>query len=244
VSGAADPSAGRFGVVLGSGALWSAAVVEHLLTSGDRVALLQVGGALGDAQLSVLDGRSAAPARPAQSLRLTAGEVEQALRAAVGAGGRISYLVAVSESPDEDFGDADPGGWPELLAANVLAPLYALRAVLPLMDGRSGARVILVGGATSPASAVDPVMTHATSWAVAGLAHAARSELAESGIAVSGVEVPMGAGTASPASGGRDRPELVDEVARRVCRLLGEPAVATTAQLVIVPHDGAARPNA
>ncbi len=71
---------------------------------------------------------------------------------------------------------------------NLLGAAHAARAVAPAMVAQGGGHIVLVASVASRSTHVGEPVYLASKWAVIGLGHALRSELAPEGISVTLVE--------------------------------------------------------
>lgn len=122
-----------------------------------------------------------------------------------------------------------------MLEVNLRAPIALVRALAPAMVARGRGHIVLISSLSGKAAAPASSLYSATKFGLRGFAHGARADLRRSGVGVSvimpgfirdvgmfadsGVKLPPGVGTSSPA-------EVTAAVIRAIERNRGEVTVA------------------
>ncbi len=114
------------------------------------------------------------------------GQVEAAVRTATDAFGRIDVLLNIAgQGMQATIDEIDPDDFRALLDLNLVAPLVAMQAVIPVMSKQAAGGIVNVGSGIS-FSAIPGSGAYAGSKAgLSKLSEVARAELADAGIAVS-----------------------------------------------------------
>jgi len=118
--------------------------------------------------------------------------------------------------------EIDPVAFTEIVTLNVLAPIVAMQAVIPIMRTAGGGAIVNVNSGTSFMTIPDYSVYSASKRALLGVTQTARAELAPDGIVVSEVYPGMtatdlgrnrlGSGGATTDYSAGDPPEMVAEL--------------------------------
>ena len=205
-------------VVTGASSGIGLSTAEALTARGAKVAVI----ARNTAALQQLS------ARLSGSLPLTADVTDfaaftAAIHAAPSHYGRLDGLI---NNAGRGYGAAveeiDPVAFTEIVTLNVLAPIVAMQAVIPIMRTAGGGSIVNVNSGTSFMTIPDYSVYSASKRALLGVTQTARAELAPDGIVVSEVYPGMtatdfgrnrlGSGGATTDYSKGDPPEMVADL--------------------------------
>jgi NADP-dependent 3-hydroxy acid dehydrogenase YdfG len=147
--------------------------------------------------------------------------------------GPPDFLIVADDEIDVDrFADCAPERCRTLVETNILGPLFAVRAVLPLMVSSANGDIVLIGSVAGCGSHGLPSMYAASKWALTGLGQAMRTETAGTGVRVGLIQPDMPsriAGLANPLAA----PAPIEAIVRTVVYLLEQPPDASITEMVI-----------
>ena len=202
-------------VVTGASSGIGLSTAEALAAAGAKVALMA-------RSTDLLSGLAA---RLPGSLALTVDVTDfSALQQAIGAVhnhyGRLDGLV---NNAGRGYGasveEIDPAAFTEIFTLNVLAPIIAMQAVIPIMRAAGGGAIVNINSGTSFMTLPGYSVYSASKRALIGISQTARAELSGDGIAVSEVypsltatafgDNRLGAGGPGADYSAGDPPELI-----------------------------------
>ncbi len=205
-------------VVTGASSGIGLSTAEALTAKGAKVALIARN----------TDALQQLSARLSGSLPLTADVTDfaaftAAIHAAHSHYGRLDGLI---NNAGRGYGAAveeiDPVAFTEIVTLNVLAPIVAMQAVIPIMRTAGGGSIVNVNSGTSFMTIPDYSVYSASKRALLGITQTARAELAPDGIVVSEVYPGMtatdfgrnrlGSGGATTDYSAGDPPEMVADL--------------------------------
>jgi short-subunit dehydrogenase len=205
-------------VVTGASSGIGLSTAEALTAKGAKVALIARN----------TDALQQLSARLSGSLPLTADVTDfaaftAAIHAAHSHYGRLDGLI---NNAGRGYGAAveeiDPVAFTEIVTLNVLAPIVAMQAVIPIMRTAGGGSIVNVNSGTSFMTIPDYSVYSASKRALLGITQTARAELAPDGIVVSEVYPGMtatdfgrnrlGSGRATTDYSKGDPPEMVADL--------------------------------
>ena len=205
-------------VVTGASSGIGLSTAEALTAKGAKVALIARN----------TDALQQLSARLSGSLPLTADVTDfaaftAAIHAAHSHYGRLDGLI---NNAGRGYGAAveeiDPVAFTEIVTLNVLAPIVAMQAVIPIMRTAGGGSIVNVNSGTSFMTIPDYSVYSASKRALLGVTQTARAELAPDGIVVSEVYPGMtatdfgrnrlGSGGATTDYSKGDPPEMVADL--------------------------------
>ncbi len=205
-------------VVTGASSGIGLSTAEALTAKGAKVALIARN----------TDALQQLSARLSGSLPLTADVTDfaaftAAIHAAHSHYGRLDGLI---NNAGRGYGAAveeiDPVAFTEIVTLNVLAPIVAMQAVIPIMRTAGGGSIVNVNSGTSFMTIPDYSVYSASKRALLGITQTARAELAPDGIVVSEVYPGMtatdfgrnrlGSGGATTDYSKGDPPEMVADL--------------------------------
>jgi len=174
---------GRVFIVTGASSGIGLATAQALSARGERVALLARSGAVLQELSDQLPGSLAVTADMTDFSRVREAvlEVHQhfgRIDGLVNNAGR-SYAAAVEE--------IDPAAFDEIFHLNVLGPIVAMQAVIPIMRGQGRGSIVNVNSGTAFMTIPAYSVYSSSKRALLGFSLAARAELATDGIVVSEV---------------------------------------------------------
>jgi NAD(P)-dependent dehydrogenase (short-subunit alcohol dehydrogenase family) len=114
----------------------------------------------------------------------------------VGRAGHLDAAFIIAGPVDAiELPDSDPATYVDLVDANILDPLCALRAaLLPMMAARSG-DIVMIGPPVGVGASAFGAMSAATAWSFGALAGALRAEVEGQGIRVTFLQVDSRGGS-------------------------------------------------
>jgi NADP-dependent 3-hydroxy acid dehydrogenase YdfG len=156
--------------------------------------------------------------------------------------GRIDLLVSAAGIAERGpIASGDVSRWQEVLATNVLGAALSVRAVAAQMIDQGAGDVVLLASVSGRESYVGQPLYVASKWAVVGLGHAIRQELASAGIRVlllepGIVDTPMNRNdpTARALLSGCD-PLTPGDVAEAVLHAVSLPRRVAVTEIVVRP---------
>jgi 3-oxoacyl-[acyl-carrier protein] reductase len=217
-------------VVFGGSGAVGRAVCRRLVAEGARVGFTwhenEAAARALEAELPGAMSRRVDLSRPG-----AAGGAARALAEALGGATAFVHCAALGSTLGrgryEALEELDEAGWDDLMAVNVRAAAFAVRALAPAMAACGGGNAVFLGSVDADKPVPSPAGYAASKGALVGLAHALAKELGRSRIAVNIVAPGMlddGISLAAPAKlraeyakhCGLKRPGTADEVARVV----------------------------
>lgn len=176
-----------------------------------------------------------------------AAQLRHVVDAAAGAFGRVDVLVNnAGQGLHVPLEEVDPADFRAILELNLVAPLVALQAVLPVMRAQGAGSIVNVSSGTTLRVLPGAGAYAASKAALNMLSAVARAELAASGIAVSTVYPYITAtefhdslragGGARPASGGRGGPPFPPDTAEHVAQAILELIRTGDKEIRLVPE--------
>jgi NADP-dependent 3-hydroxy acid dehydrogenase YdfG len=186
-SGTQPPA--RAGIITGASGRYGHGIGVELARQEKQ--LLLVDGSIVVTDPELIEARSRGRLSALALDLANAGEVAGAVSQFAAENGGIDFLVVASEKVEEqEFINADPAEWGDLIDLNILSALYAIRAVLPIMAKAGRGQIVLIGSEAGRKSCPGAALYSATKWSITGLGHALRSETSPAGIKVATVEPP------------------------------------------------------
>jgi ribitol 2-dehydrogenase len=132
--------------------------------------------------------------------------------------------------------DSDPAGYSDLVDADILNPMYVLRAVVEAMVTAGSGDIVLIGPLVGAEPGALGAMCAATAWSFGALARALRTEIQGSGVRVAFVQAETDIRSQSRVddTGGLS----ARAVAGATMLVLDQPRDSSLAEVVIRPNGG------
>jgi NADP-dependent 3-hydroxy acid dehydrogenase YdfG len=115
--------------------------------------------------------------------------VRQMVDVAVGASGRLDFLLANAGLADQELAsEGDPLVWKRLIETNLLGAMYCVRFALPHMRRQGAGHILLMASLSGRDAYVGEPAYIASKWGLVGFGHSVRKEVGQHGIRVTLIE--------------------------------------------------------